>query len=871
MAGWLAGAWLLLSPQSAAGGSTPAYQNAGLPAETRVQDLLARMTPREKFWQLFMLAGEDGGDPARFRDGVFGLQLAEQEPAEARRRGDALQRHLREHTRLGIPAILFAEGLHGLVQREATVFPQAIGLAASFDSALVRQVAEVIAGESRAVGVRQLLSPVVNLATDGRWGRTEESYGEDPVLSSAMGAVFVRACEERGVIATPKHFVANVGEGGRDSYPVEESERRLRETHFPPFQACLQAGGARSLMTSYNSLDGSPCSAQDWLQNDVLKAEWGFRGFVISDAGAVGGANVLHFTAADYGEAAARALNSGLDVIFQTSIEHEALFLPPFLDGRIPSAVIDSAVARVLRAKFQLGLFDEPLPAAETGLPLGAESSRRLARRAAEESLVLLQNERGTLPLPAGLRRLAVLGPDADAARLGGYSATSNRAVSILAGLRERAGNDVEVRHAPGCARLSPPLPTVPAAALSSGAGPGETPGLKGEYFTGLEPAGTPAFTRQDAVVDAQWTLFSPDPARLGDGFYSVRWTGWLTPPAGGRVELGVEGNDGWRLFLDDSLLLDSGAPLSHRTRLAAVELRAGQARRLRLECRVPAGPARLRLVWSLGAAPDEEPGLRAAEELARSCDAAVVVVGLEEGEFRDRASLALPGRQAELIRRVADTGTPVTVVLVGGAPVVMEDWLEAAGAVLCAWYPGEEGGHAVARALFGDLSPAGRLPLSFPVAEGQVPLGYRHKPTGRGDDYADLTGQPRFPFGHGLSYTGFRYSDLRLPASVRLGEPVPVRCTLTNTGRRAGDEVVQLYLRDELASVARPVLELAAFRRVHLEPGESREVEFQLPAAALSLLDAQLRPVQEPGRTRVYLGASSQDLRLRGVVTVQP
>ncbi len=219
------------------------------------------MTPREKFWQLFMLAGEDGGDPARFRDGVFGLQLSEQEPAEARRRGAALQRHLREHTRLGIPALLFAEGLHGLVQHEATVFPQAVGLAASFDTTLLRQVAEVIAGESRAVGVRQLLSPVVNLATDGRWGRTEESYGEDPVLSTALGAAFVRTCEERGVIATPKHFVANVGEGGRDSYPVEESERRLREIHCPPFQACLQAGGARSLMTSYNSLDGSPCSA----------------------------------------------------------------------------------------------------------------------------------------------------------------------------------------------------------------------------------------------------------------------------------------------------------------------------------------------------------------------------------------------------------------------------------------------------------------------------------------------------------------------------------------------------------------------------------------------------------------------------------
>jgi beta-glucosidase len=858
---------LLLCLALAGAGWGQVYRDAAQPVEARVQDLLGRMTPREKFWQLFMLAGEDGGDPARFQDGVFGLQLSELDPAAARRRGAAIQRHLREGTRLGIPAILFAEGLHGLVQREATVFPQAIGLAASFDTSLMRQVAGVIARESRAVGVRQLLSPVVNLATDGRWGRSEETYGEDPFLSAELGAAFVRACEDQGVIATPKHFVANVGEGGRDSYPVHDSERRLRELQLPPFQACLERGGARSLMTSYNSLDGSPCSANVWLNQRLLKEEWGFRGFVISDAGA----NVLHFTAADYGEAAARALNAGLDVIFQTSIDHQALFMPPFLDGRIPPAVIDSAVARVLRAKFGLGLFEEPMPPAEGGVGLGGEESRQLARRAAEASLVLLKNDGPTLPLPASLRSLAVLGPDAAEARLGGYSAGSERAVSILAGLRERAGADLDLRYAQGCGRVGPALPAVPAPALSSGARPGERPGLHGEYFANLELAGAPAFSRQDPTVDAQWTLFSPDPERLGTGFYSVRWTGWLSAPESGRHRLGVGGNDGWRLFLDDSLVLDNWRPVSHRTLTSGVDLRAGEARRLRLECQVPAGPARLRLVWSVGAAEDEEPGLRAAVELARQCDATVVVAGIEEGEFRDRASLALPGRQVDLIRRVAALGRPLVVVLVGGGPVTMEGWLEEAGAVLCAWYPGEEGGRAVAAALFGDLNPAGRLPLTFPVAAGQLPLVYHHKPTGRGDDYLDLTGQPLFPFGHGLSYSGFRYSDLDLDSAVRAGQPVRAACTVTNTSGRAGAEVVQLYLQDELASVARPVLELKGFQRIELAPGESRRVDFLLPPQALALLDQDLRPVIEPGRIRLLLGSSSQDLRLRGVVEILP
>ncbi len=843
--------------------SAQPYKDAGLPLETRVDDLLARMTPQEKFWQLFMLAGGLDGGPARYSDGAFGLQIGTGVAGDdVAARVDALQRHFVEETRLGIPIIAFDEALHGLVQQDATVFPQAIGLAASFDTTLMREVAAAIARECRARGIRQVLSPVVNIASDVRWGRTEETYGEDPHLASEMGVAFVTPFERAGIVTTPKHFLANVGDGGRDSYPIHLSERHLREVHLPPFAACVARGGSRSVMTSYNSLDGTPCSASAWLNDTLLKGELGFPGFVISDAGAVGGANVLHFTAADYADAGAQALAGGLDVIFQTAYDHHTLFMPPFLDGRIPTEIIDRAVARVLRAKFQLGLFENPY----IGKVPPVADHRALARAAARESIVLLKSDGGALPLGPDVRTIAVLGPDADEARLGGYSAPCERAVSILDGLVARAGDDVKVAFARGCARAETTLVTVPAQHLSCAQGPG----LLGEYFAGIDLAGAPALTRVDAQIAFQWTLFSPDPARLPYDWYSARWTGTLTAPVTGDVQLGIDGNDGYRLYLDGVLLLDSWPKVTHRTRVANVHLEQGRRYDLRLEYHEPVGNAWLRLVWNVGVPPRADQNLDDAVALAARSDVAVVVVGIEEGEFRDRSSLALPGRQEELILRVAATGTPTVVVLVGGSAVTMSRWLDQVAAVLAVWYPGQEGGHAVADVLFGDHNPAGRLPISFPVAEGQLPLVYNHLPTGRGDDYADLTGQALFPVGHGLSYTTFRYADLEFDRQViGADEAAVVRCTIANTGSRTGDEVVQLYLRDEFASVARPVRELKGFTRVRLAPGESREVSFAITPAMLAMLDAGLARVVEPGDVRVMIGASSQDIRLRGILTV--
>jgi beta-glucosidase len=857
----------------------PIYKDPARSVDERVRDLLGRMTIQEKFWQLFMLPG-DLDDPAHdYSNGVFGLQIrtrAETAAAHAERI-NAIQRRFVQHTRLGIPIIPFEEALHGVHMPDATTFPQAIALAATWDVPLMTRVATAIAREARTRGIRQALSPVVNIADDVRWGRVEETYGEDPVLASAMGRAFVEAFERAGVVATPKHFVANAGDGGRDSYPVHHNDRLLRERYFPPFVAALQAG-ARSIMTAYNSVDGIPATQNRRLLTQVLRNEWRFGGFVISDAAATGGATVLHMTAPNTAAATQHALEAGLDVIFQTSWPQHRAYLAPFTRGSIPLPVIDAAVARVLRAKIELGLFEEPYvkpaAAAETN---GHAGHRALARETAGKAIVLLKNDGGVLPLRKTLRRIAVIGPDATEARLGGYSGPGIDKVSILAGIQAAVGRGTDVQPAPGPGRrfgaddVIPSggvYPVVPPANLAAEIDAKPIRGLRGEYFDNIRLEGAPRLVRADERMSFQWTLNSPGRGIPFD-WYSARWTGTLSVPAAAPVRIGVEGNDGYRLYLDDRLVIDNWRKQSFGRRFANEPLAAGSSHQIRLEYFESTGNARLRLVWDHGARADAADLIKAAAALARDSDAAIVVAGLEEGEFRDRASLRLPGRQEELIRAVAATGTPTVVVIVGGSAVTMSEWIEDVDGIVLAWYPGEAGGTGVADVLFGDVNPAGRLPITFPMAEGQLPLSYNHKPTGRGDDYLDLTGMALFPFGFGLSYTTFEYSDLRI-APAEPTNTFILRCRVTNTGTRAGDDVIQLYLRDVLASVARPVMELEAFERVHLRPGETREVTFTIGPEQLRMLDRDLNRVVEPGVFRALVGASSKDIRLRGEFTVR-
>lgn len=852
---------LVLGLVAAPAAAQQAYRDPRRPVADRVADLLGRMTLEEKFWQLFMIPGDRDDSTHDYQHGVFGLQVtgAPATAADDALRINAIQRSFVEGTRLGIPIIPFDEAVHGLMRPGATVFPQAIALAATWDSGLVARVAQAIARETRSRGIRQVLSPVLNIANDVRWGRVEETYGEDPYLASVFGAAFVAAFERAGVVTTPKHFVANVGDGGRDSYPIDVNERRLQEVFYPPFAAAVRAG-ARSIMTAYNAVDGIPATQNRRLLTDELKRGWGFTGFVISDAAATGGPTVLHLTEPSTPVAAQHALEAGLDVIFQSSYPQYRPYWDAFRRGLIADSVIDAAVRRVLTAKMTLGLFEQPYADPDSAARWnGAGEHRALARESARAAMVLLRNERGTLPLAPAVRSVAVIGTDAVEARTGGYSGPGVARVSMLDAIRARLASGV-VRYAPGPGRVAAAPVVVPVVNFAN---------LRGEYFASGGFDDAPDLVRPDSQISFSWSFNAPGRGLTPD-WYAVRWTGTLRAPASGARHLGIEGSDGYRLYVDGRLLLDRWRKRSAGTTLAAVTLAAGRTYDLRLEFHETTGNARLRLVWDAGAVGDARAAIDSAAQVARASDVAIVVAGIEEGEFRDRAFLGLPGRQVELIEAVAATGRPVVVVLVGGSAITMP-WLERVGAVLHVWYPGDQGGAALADVLFGDHDPGGRLPITFPIAEGQLPLVYNHHPSGRGDDYVDLTGQPLFPLGFGLSYTTFAYSALRIePAAIGPADSAVVRVRVRNTGTRAGDEVVQLYVRDVLASVTRPVLQLAGFARIHLAPGEEREVAIRVGPDRLRLFDRDGHWVVEPGVFRVYVGSSSKDLHLRGEFTVR-
>jgi beta-glucosidase len=863
------------------------YKNTKLPVAERVKDLLKRMTPEEKFWQLFMIPGDLGADPAKYKNGIFGFQVSAvsaggDASAQLLQYGTAenafslatklntIQQYFVEKTRLGIPIIAFDESLHGLVRSGATSFPQAIGLAASWDTSLMNKVAAAIAIETKSRGIRQVLTPVVNIAADVRWGRTEETYGEDPFLASEMAVAFVGPFERAGIIATPKHFIANVGDGGRDSYPIHYNERLLEEIYLPPFKAAIERGGSRSIMTAYNSLDGSPSTANNWLLNKKLKKDWQFKGFVISDASAVGGANVLHYTAKDYADAGMKAITNGLDVIFQTAYAHHQLFIEPFLNGKIAAKRIDDAVARVLTAKFELGLFEHPYVEEQLAKEWTDNTSHKaLAKEAALKSIVLLKNEHHVLPLNKNIHSIAIIGSDAIDARLGGYSGPGNGKVSILDGIKEKLGSKVVINYAEGPGRDQRTWQTIPATYLNTSQDGVTVNGLKGEYFDRLEPLGKPVMTRIDQQLDFNWTLYSPD-AKLSNDQYSVRWTGKLLSPGSGSFKIGLDGNDGYRLFINNMLLIDNWRKQSYHTQLVDFVFEKDKQYDIRIEFYEPAGNAHIHLVWNAGITNDWEKKIKDAVEIAKQSDVVVIATGIREGEFQDRASLALPGYQETLIQEVAKTGKTLIVLLVGGSAITMTNWINKVDGLLDVWYPGEEGGHAVADVLFGDYDPAGRLPITFPLSEGQLPLVYNHKPTGRGDDYNNLSGLPLFPFGYGLSYTSFAYTDMRLDKKQAVaGETVKVHCMITNTGNRDGDEVVQLYIRDMLSSVARPVLELKGFQRIHLNAGERKEVSFAITPTMLQMLNEKMQTVIEPGDFRIMIGASSRELWVKEVLHV--
>jgi beta-glucosidase len=878
---------VFLHTSSASGGERTLYKDPGYDTETRARDLLKRMTPEEKFGQLFICDGAWGKDSSLFRMGILGMQprniFDRQYPyGEYVRQLNQVQHFFIQNTRLGIPALFNEEALHGLVYRDAVVYPQAIALAATFDTALMSAVAANIAAEAEAYGIRQVFSPVLNLAGDPRWGRTEECYGEDPYLVSRMGVEFIRPFETKGIVTTPKHFVANYGEGGRDSYPIGWSERYLDRTHLPPFKAAIREAGASSIMAAYNSVDGRPCSANKNLLTDKLRKEWGFGGIVISDAGGTGGSLVLHRTSSSYEDAGKQAVEAGLDAILQTDIHHFDLFKAPFLNGQTDPAAVDSAVMRVLRLKIELGLFEKPYIAfSPDSLSALRERSHRLAKEVAASSFVLLKNSGdNVLPLSDSIRSLCVVGEDARTATLGGYAGTGYRKSSILEGLEKQMGDRRKIRFVSGCGKGKEPFVTVPSGALHhieiEKRDPKnllepipkvfEAPGLNATYFNSMDITVAPVLERIDTAIDFKWTLYGPDPA-VDREFFSAVWQGLITGPDTGMVRLGISGNDGYRMYIDGKVVIDTRKEQGYHTRTTDIDFGSRPTRLIRIEYQEPEGSSTFRLVWNVGVEDSGEKDIRNALEIARSSDAIVVVAGTREGEFLDRSSLALPGRQEEMLLRLAATGKPVIVLLQAGSAIRMDRWIDSVDAVMDIWYPGEAGGEAVAEVLDGSMYPSGKLPITFPVHEGQLPLTYYHEPTGRGDDYTDGTGRPLFPFGFGLTYSDFRFDSLVIENGFPKDSIIRYAFTLTNTGNRVAAETGQVYLNKKVSAFAWPLKKLAGFAKVRLYPGESKRVEGVISKEQLLNGDAESLI---KGDYRLMIGASSRDIRLRKEFSVR-
>lgn len=738
-----------------ANNSSPKYRDRNLAVEDRVADLLSRMTLQEKVGQI-----APNGKPASVIDptGTFTDETAqatlarwwdpdlEFTPKRAAILRNGVQRYLREKTRLGIPELFMGEALHGFMEYGSTSFPQAIGLASTWDPALVKQVFNAAGEEAGAAGVGQVFSPVLDLARDPRWGRTEETYGEDPYLVSRMAVAAVTGLQgddffigRNHAMATMKHFaVHGQPEGGTNTAPGNYSERVIRETFFVPFEAAVKEGHVGSVMASYNEIDGIPSHINHWLLDRVLRQEWGFPGFVTSDGDGLQMLVQTHHVAATKADAARMAISAGVDYDLSDGSVYRTL-LAQVKQGIVPESQLDRAVSRILAAKFRLGLFDEAMvdpDAAER--TINSPEHRKIALKAAQETIVLLKNDKHLLPLDLNkLKTIAVIGPNADGLHLGGYSRDPLHGVTILQGIKDRAGSKAKVVFAEGC------------------------------RFTNKH---------QD-------------------------WHGWF----------------------DDNV--------------------------------------------ELIAPPTQAEKIKEAVTAAKSADVVILVVGENESTNReawseqhrgDRDSLDLLGAQNELVKEVVETGKPVVVLLINGRPLSINYIAQHVPAILEGWYLGEEGGTAAANVLFGDVDPGGKLPVTFPHSVGDLPDFYNHKPSAN-RSYAFSTRETLFPFGYGLSYTSFKFENLQLePAQIYVGGSAKLSVDVSNTGEREGDEVAQVYVHQRVASITRLVLALKGFRRIHLNPGEKKTVEFTITPEALSLLDVDMHKMVEPGAFDIMVGSSS-------------
>jgi beta-glucosidase len=747
---------------------TPAYKNPKLAVSTRVSDLLSKMTIDEKVAQLMGLwrGGIDEFDDAFLKDPektreVFGKGANSIHPTfnnvkdtvEIRNR---IQKYFVEETRLGIPVLFVDEGQHGMMRSEATVFPQAIGLACSWDPGLYEKVYSVIAKEIRTRGAHHVLSPVIDVCRDPRWGRVEETYGEDPYLNSELSCAAVKGLQGSvngkvapgHVAATLKHFIGHgQPEGGQNTAPGNYSLRVLHDFHMPPFINCIKKVKPVNLMPSYNEVDGVPSHANKWLLKDLLRKEWGFKGMIVSDYYGVEQLANKHFVAENNKEAARIAFNSGIQYEFPQA--NAFRFLPELLkEGKVSKAEIDNAVSQVLELKFMMGLFENPYVDLKTAVKVSRDpASEKLALKAAQESIVLLKNDK-LLPLSKTKHKtIAVIGPCAKYVSFGGYAGEPYHKVTLFDGIKEKVGNKTEVLYAEGCKITS--NPTIP-------------------FFN-------------------------------------------------------------WKLD----------------------------------EIKFPSKEENMKLI-------------NQAVNVAKKAEVIILAIGENEHLCReawakthigDNMTLDLFGQQDDLVKAIVALGKPVVVYLMNGRPLSINYIDQNVPAIIEGWYMGQETGTAAADIIFGDVNPSGKLTITFPKSVGQIPIYYNLKPSAQVNDYISMDCKPLYHFGYGLSYTRFKFDNLRLSKSkIKVKDSVKVKIDVTNTGKKAGEEVVQMYIRDKVSSSTRPVKELKGFQRILIGPGETKTVTLELTPEHLAFHNIDMKYVVEPGDFEIMVGNSSRDEDLQKI-----
>ena len=791
--------------------------------------------------------------------------------------------------RLGIPAYNWcSEALHGVARAGlATVFPQAIGLAATWDPALMLEVATAISDETRAKhhaavarGSRQvyqgltLWSPNINLFRDPRWGRGQETYGEDPLLTGTLAVQFVRGLQGDDprylkTVATLKHFAVHSGpEPLRHEFDARVDLRDLYQTYLPQFEMGIREGKAESVMCAYNRVNGDAACANDQLLNGILRQKWGFAGYVVSDCRAIDDLHQHHHVTTSPAQSAALAVRRGTDLECGQIYANLAAAVQ---QGLVTEAELDRSVKRLLLARLRLGMFDDPKQVPYAQIPYSVVDSaehRALALRTSESAIVLLKNAGETLPLRRDLGSIAVIGPNADqpSVLLGNYNGSPAHAVTPLEGIRKAASAGTRVVYAQGSelADGAPVYTPVPAAVLTTRAG---VAGLEVAYHASSELAGAPLYTEVTPALDVNWGDGAPRPDLDGDNF-GVRWTGRLTARASGRHQLGVLSTCNTIVRLNGKDVVETSYRLRNELadprlkKSAVLDLKAGEAYDLEVTARETYGDARLQLVWA-----EPRPKLRAeALAAASGADAVVMVMGLSvnlEGEQLDvkiegfdggdRTRLDLPEPQQALIRDVVALGKPVVLVVMSGSALALRWENEHVPAILATWYPGQAAGDALARVLFGDTNPAGRLPVTFYRSASDLPPFEDYHITTQ--TYRFFEGQPLYPFGYGLSYTRFHYDQLELPPELGAGKELSVAARVTNIGKRAGDEVAQVYVAPQRREPGTPLRALAAFQRVHLAPGQSTRVALHLPPEAFATITEQGTREYRPGAYRLSVG----------------